>query len=606
MTFDTFGGRLSAILRIAVWFGLVAGLTEGILFLIVQQTGARVGIWIRILWASPMVTTFLFFGVGLGICTVSLIIPKLPIILISVSVFAFLGLSDWLALMVGEQLHIAARIVLAAGLAVTCARWIRNHASSALAFFQVSLPRIAAATALLVIGIQSGLWLNEKILIANLPEASKEAPNILLIVIDTLRADHLSAYGYQRNTSPNLDRIAREGVLFESAISASSYTAPSHASLFTGRYPFEHRVRWINEREPHLDDGYLTLAETLQSRGYRTSAFSANIHYVTREQGFGQGFTRFEDFFHSSVDLVLRTLYGREFKRLILEGFAGMDDPGRKLASDVNQDFLQWLGRTEDQPFFAFLNYYDVHDPYLPPQPYRSRFSDIKDPGGRLNGPLYQVDPARRAEILRTELDAYDGSIAYVDEYIGRLLAEIEVRGLADNTLVVITSDHGEAFGEHKMWGHGMSLYREEIHVPLIVWSPGEVPNGLRVSQPVSNTALASTVMDFLGENKPSEFAVPSLVPLWQSESDPPNRPLPMAELEHIPWLTERGHSREGPMISLLGPEWHYIEHKKLGPELYDWSNDPDESLNLAKESENENVLRRFRSLRERFFTKSP
>ena len=210
--------------------------------------------------------------------------------------------------------------------------------------------------------------------------APPDAPNILLIVIDTLRSDHLSSYGYERSTSSTIDRLAEQGVLFENTFSTSSYTTPSHASLLTGRYPHDHGAQWITRR-PILNDRCPTLPEALKARGYRTAAFSANRFWFTREQGFGRGFIHFEDNFHSPGDMAVRTFYGRKFEEFILRRLFD-DYPWRQQARNINNSVMRWLERNPDEPFFAFLNYFDVHDPYLPPQPYRSEFSTLENPGG--------------------------------------------------------------------------------------------------------------------------------------------------------------------------------------------------------------------------------
>jgi arylsulfatase A-like enzyme len=275
--------------------------------------------------------------------------------------------------------------------------------------------------------------------------ASPDTPNILLIVIDTLRSDHLSSYGYERSTSPTIDSLAEQGVLFENTFSTSPYTAPSHASLLTGRYPREHGAQWITRR-PILDDRYPTLPQALKARGYRTAAFSANRFWFTREQGLGRGFIHFEDNFHSPGDMAVRTFYGRKFEEFILRRLFE-DYPWRQQARDINNSVVHWLQRDPDIPFFAFLNYFDAHDPYFPPQPYRSEFSALENPGGIVNSYQNRYSPKLTPQELQNEIDAYDGAISYVDDHIAQLLAEIRRLGLGDNVLVIITSDHGKPLG---------------------------------------------------------------------------------------------------------------------------------------------------------------
>jgi arylsulfatase A-like enzyme len=461
-------------------------------------------------------------------------------------------------------------------------------------FWRRSLPWVVSVVLLTLAAIQGRLWLQEQVAIATLPPAPSESPNILVILVDALRADHLSCYGYARPTSPHVDRITQQGVLFEKAFPTSSWTLPSHASLLTGRYPYEHGADW-SRPQALLDRRHPTLAEALRSRGYRTGAFSANLFWFTRPMGFGRGFIRFEDYFHSIGDMASRTLYGRVIEKFVLQRLGFEDIPARKRASDINRALLNWADGERNKPFFAFLNYMDTHDPYLPPQPYRDQFSKLKNPGGILNWRVGRHHPPMTAEQLQSEIDAYDGAVAYVDDHIGKLLMELQKRGLTDNMLVVITSDHGESFGEHGVFLHGNGLYREEIQVPLIFWWPGQVPAGVRVAWPITNAALPATVMELLGAADQTVFPGPSLSSLWKASQAYSNFPYPLAEIGQIPWAPENAPTHHGSMISLVSPQWHYIEHAKLGLELYTWENDPRERHNLADRSELQNVVSQLR-----------
>jgi arylsulfatase A-like enzyme len=483
---------------------------------------------------------------------------------------------------------------MALGLAVTFSRWSYQHPEGALRFLRRSLPWVVTVAVLALCGIQGGAWLKERLEVASLPAPAPDAPNIMVIVVDALRADHLSSYGYMRPTSPNIDNLARQGVLFESAFSTAPWTAPAHASLLTGRYPYEHRVFWIGNKIPYLDDSYPVLPEALREQGYRTAAFSANTDWFTSRTGFGRGFMRFEDYFHSPVEAVMRTYYGESILSLVLPRLPGYEGgPGRKWATDVNRSVLRWLDHDGERPFFVFLNYFDVHDPYLPPQPYRSRFSELENPGGTLNGEGSFM--ALTAAQLQSEIDAYDGAISYVDHQIGQLLMEMERRGLSNDLLLVFTSDHGESFGEHGVYLHANSVYREEIHVPLILWRSGHFPAGLRISQPVTNAALPATIMGLLGKNDQTRFPGPSLAQLWENPEAPTDWPLPLAEMEYRPWKPENAPSRHGPMKSLVSPQWHYIDHEVLGVEVYDWRRDHQEANNLADTPEGQSVIDWFR-----------
>ena len=558
------------------WFGLVAGLVEGAGMLAFQHfrvlTGFRAtrGITLEIVWISAAVNVVLFTAVGLLIIGTARVFRRLAITRVALVVFAFLTFFDWAAL--SNRVTDGSALILAAGLTSVFVRWVSRHDAQAMRLWQRSLPWATAAAVIAFGAIQSGLWIGERAAIARLPQPRADTPNVVVIVVDALRADHVSAYGYYRSTTPNVDRLASQGVLFENAIAPSSWTLPTHASLLTGRYPHEHGALYDN-----YDGRYSTLAQALRSHGYRTAAFSGNTIFFTRAQGLGRGFIHFDDFFHTPADMVLRTLYGRKLCRFAFRRQWLQDYPARKLSPEVTANALRWIERTPTKPFFVFLNYYDAHDPYLPPQPFRSRFSRFENPGGRLNhlasngwGEIYR---SLGPEEVEKEIDAYDGGIAYVDESIGRLMSELEKRGLAANTLVVVTSDHGEAFGEHGFMAHRYNIYREMIHVPLILWSPGRIPAGLRLQQPVSNAAVAATVAELIGDD--GAFPGTSLVKIWSQPKPPEEWPHVLAELEH-----------EGTYKSLVTARWQFILNQKQELELYDWQNDPRQANNLANSPE--------------------
>lgn len=569
------------ILPIAAWFGLITGLVEGTVFLTVQKLIWSKQVSIEIVWISAFFDLLAFSILGLALAALSRFVSGLPLMLVSVFLFIFLAVLDWLTVALTKHILPYSILTLAVGLAVALTRWFRNHEAASLRFWHRSLPWVGAGALLALVGIQGGIWIRERVATASLPKASSESPNILVIVVDALRADHLSSYGYARVTSPNVDRIAQQGVLFENAFPTSSWTLPSHASLLTGRYVYEHRVGWETENVL-TNSPYPTLAEALRSRGYRTGGFSGNLFWFTRDRGFDHGFIHFEDYFQSVADMVLRTLYGRLIESFVLRPLGFEDIPARKRASDINRALLRWIDRDREKPFFVFLNYMDVHDPYLPLQPYRNRFSKLKSPGGIVNWRVGRSQPKMTQQQLQGEIDAYDGAIAYVDEQISLLIAELQRRGVDDHTLIIITSDHGESFGEHGFYLHANSLYREEIHVPLILRWPGKVPAGVRVSQPVTNAALPITVMGLIGASDQELFPRQSLRRLWETQNGHHAWPYPLVEVEEIPWAPEKAPVSQGAMRSLVSPQWHYIVPEKLEPEVYDWKNDPREIHNLA------------------------
>jgi arylsulfatase A-like enzyme len=573
---------------------MLTGLVEGAGLLAFQGLGwlnwnmAQVAVSAEIAWISPVFCLLLFGVLGLLFSVAARLFPS-PLVLHGCCfVSAFLLFFDWLAL--SGRIRHSATLMLALGLATVFVRWFRKREDTAVNFFRRTLPWAAALTLLLLMGVQGTIWFSESRAVSNLPAAAPGAPNVLLIVIDTQRADHLSGYGYARPTSPRMDKLAQEGALYENAFAASSWTLPSHASLLTGRPTFEHNA----ERNP-LDGRYRTIAEELRERGYRTAAISANSFFFCRRVGMGRGFIRFEDYFHSVADMAARTLYGRKFAQFVMRPLGYEDVPARKLASDVTGATLRWAARDPSRPFFAMLNYFDVHDPFLPPQPWRNKFSKLPNPGGILNTFLIRYDVKMTPEELQGEIDAYDGAIAYVDEMIGRLVDGLEQNGQLANTLVIITSDHGEMLGEHGLFLHRNGLHREVIRVPLILRWPGKVPAGARIGTPVTNAAVPATILDLLGSPQQTTFPGPSLAQLWRTPESAATWPHPLSELAQFPFEQMKNvPAYHGAMASLVSPQYHFITHEKFGHELFDWVADPQEQANLAQAPEHGKMAEEF------------
>lgn len=352
-----------------------------------------------------------------------------------------------------------------------------------------------------------------------------DAPNVLVLLIDTLRADHLGCYGYERPTSPNIDRLASEGTLFLEARSQSTWTKPSTASLFTGRYPSQHQAYLERSRLPESE---LLLPEALAQLGYRTAVFSGNP-WVTPEWGFDQGVEHFHSVYDerfARVTLYMRTLKrvdkALEHKRRVYNLVKSrVQHAPSTTARDTGlaDALLRWLdGIDRQRPFFAHVQLMSPHHPYDPPPPY-DRF--VPD---RTHAPVTAyprksyfffdegepLAPAALADMIAR----YDGDIRYVDDVVGRILAGLDARGLRDRTLVVLTSDHGEEFYDHRNWGHGQSVYEELTHVPLILRYPRVFPSGRRDARPVMSVDLMPTVLQLAGAAPLPSLAGHSLVPL--------------------------------------------------------------------------------------------
>jgi arylsulfatase len=317
-------------------------------------------------------------------------------------------------------------------------------------------------------------------------------PNIVLLLVDALRPDHMSVYGYDRPTTPTMGRLAARGVLFARAVSPSNKTRTTMPSLWTGLYPSRHGMFTLRDRLPAR---HTTAAERLREAGYRTAAFCPNPN-LDRSVGHAQGWDRYDD------------------RGLRPERFEGPPWQRYETAAKIHERVLQWIDRDPDRPFLAWLHYRDVHGPYVPPPPYDTLFT---------SGSPRSLTPEERAgrnkylnlendgNDLNTYIDRYDGEIRYTDERISEFLEALEARGLAGRTVLILTADHGEAFLDHGLWNHGDTLHEEQIHVPLIIAGPGVAP---RVEgQVVSTLDIFATMLDLAGLPIPRNDGA-SLVPI--------------------------------------------------------------------------------------------
>ena len=351
--------------------------------------------------------------------------------------------------------------------------------------------------------------------------SDRSKPNVILISADTLRADHLSCYGYGRRTSPALDAFARKGILFENAIAAADWTLPSHLSIMTSQLPSVHGVRTKEQRLPAFK---VTLAEILRNAGYRTKAITGG-YFVDSRFGFDQGFDDYEgdSVAHLAIDEKRR--YGQ----------------GVRLSYQLPRA-IRWLDRNRHRPSFLFLHFWDAHAPYMPHEGYIEQYSpDYAGPIPMVThelGRQFKEHPnqAAPADVDRTRA-LYDNEIRYMDEFLGRFLHYLEASGFLAKSIVVFTSDHGDELLEHGS-GHGWSLYEPEIRVPLVIVSPGRVPAGLRIGRVVSGIDILPTILDLAGvsvsESVGREIQGLSLSGAWE-EQHLPTRRFAVSEGYHHP-----------------------------------------------------------------------
>lgn len=356
--------------------------------------------------------------------------------------------------------------------------------------------------------------------------------NVLLYVIDALRADHLSSYGYSRPTSPNLDALAADplAMRFTQAYSPSTWTKPVAASLLSGCYPPAHGVRTRNDL--FIRD-VPRLPELLQAAGYRTAAVST-IGNVSSALGFGIGFDTFVDLYKDPSLVHRREVSNTGAWKLYFEEDVTVVLP---LAEDVNDVALTWLDEQKARPagaqapWFLFLWVLDPHDPYFPPPGY-DRWQD-PDYAGKIDGSSESIRRVRTAADVQRLIDLYDGEIAYADAQFGQLVDRLKAMGLYDDTLIVVAGDHGEAFGDHGDFVHGHLAYEEIMHVPLIVKLPAASTSGQGVDRPYPDrgrelaalaqlTDIAPTVLDVLGLGTLAKgMQGHSLLPVLRSGSAP-------------------------------------------------------------------------------------
>lgn len=379
----------------------------------------------------------------------------------------------------------------------------------------------AAAVALVAVGTCALAWRAGWI-----PRMAwqRAPPNLLLVSIDTLRADRLGCYGYAAAQTPVLDALAGRGVRFAEATTVAPLTLPAHASLLTGTFPAYHGVR--DNGGFYLGDDQQTLAETLKARGYRTGGFAAAF-VLDRRWGVGQGFdTYFDDFDLSRYDMSV--------------GLDAAQRPGREVVDHA----LAWLG-TGGGPFFAWVHLYEPHSPYTPPEPYRSRFPSTME-------------------------GAYDGEVATADTEVGRLLAYLDAHGALANTIVIVVGDHGESLGEHREQQHGFFVYDASAQIPLIVAGPGLQSRVVR-SQ-VRIVDVMPTALELLGVQAPATVQGASLVPLARGE----RRTLPALVETWYP----RYHYGWSELRALRDGRYKFIAAPR--PELYDTDADPGENHDLS------------------------
>jgi arylsulfatase A-like enzyme len=399
-------------------------------------------------------------------------------------------------------------------------------------------------------------------------------PDIVFVSIDSLRFDHLGCYGYARETSPTIDKMAAEGAKFTQAVSTTSWTLPSHAAMFTGLYDTSHGV--ISTRT-HLGENFVTLAEALKDAGYQTAGFYGGP-YLHPTFGLDQGF----DTYRSCMSRVPQTPDSTSAKKISEETnarvkSAHVDVTGPRTTAEVGR----WLEHIDGTPFFLFLHLWDVHYDYIPP----ARYIKIFDPDyrGTITGQVLDNDltlsPDMPARDLQHLIALYDSEIRFTDDTLRNIFDLLDQRGRFAETLIVITADHGEEFFDHGGLGHGKTLFDEMIRVPLILRWPGQIPAGLEIEDQVRLVDLMPTLLALAGASKPIESQGRDISPLLRGEKMPPEPAL--SEL----LIFDSGHRA-------LRSNRQKLITEKTGDRYYDLVADP---LEQAPQTANQTIAINFK-----------
>ncbi len=566
-----------AVLMLSAWFGLLFGLLE---------TGGRafkVGMegvfeyWSNpdYLWMTPVASAVLF--VVLGLVLLLLAPGRRPKVSLRVITIVFVAIGAWSTVRV-LQLGIDARILwlLAGGLGVHIGRAAYEEPARFLSVARRTLAPLALIVLAALVWLQPVQRLRSARALEALPAvATSGQPNVLLLVLDTVRPQNLSLYGYSRATTPGLEALARRGLVFDRAFTTAPWTLPSHAAMLTGHYASQQSGGWAAP----LDSAHPTLAETLGERGYATGGFVGNLLYASAASGLARGFATYADH-PANVETWLYSQWAlrwvtNRFRTIVPGGAVGFD---RKFANTVNEEFLRWLDGVGERPFFAFLNYFDAHMPYEDRFLQEARTFPVGPPRTSV-----MTAPGERRPLTESEqrdVDMYDGAILFQDGAFSALLSELEARGQLGNTIVLVTADHGEHFHERDLIDHANSLYTPLVHAPLLLVYPPRVPAGRRIEATVSLRDLPATIMDLVGMPDSEPFPGRSLLSVAEGAEGSP-----VLSEARPSFLTQQvGPISRGPMKSLAVGNLHYVVNGDGVEELFDFAADPFEEVDLIHE----------------------
>jgi arylsulfatase A-like enzyme len=603
------------LLRLTIWIGLTAGFLD--LGLVIVKSRFIEGDFYRLgshfVWIIPAGVGVLVLLFGAALVLTAWLRRGAISLGVAVGLLSFVG---FLELCARLPMHQWAALLLSGGFAVQLARRVGPRSLTFMPIVRRTAPLLVGTLLAIMLWSFGRLaWLEHRAAAA-LPAPPPAARNVLLIVWDTVRAANLTLQGYGRPTTTTLKQLANSGVRFDLAFATSPWTLPSHATLFTGRWPHELRVDW----KVPMDETFPTLAEYLGRHGYDTAGFVANLEYCSSETGLGRGFAHYDDYPLSLWDsfsryvAIGRRIYASPLVCMV-SGLLGKHKHGTdhvalrawehaKSAAALDRAFLDWLTwqQSRGRPFFAFLNYADAHTPYEIPDRlvpgFGLRPESCKDV---LTLTHWNTLDKTRLPIRNIQMatDVYDDCIFYLDRRLEILLQELGRRRVLDDTLVIVTSDHGEHLGDHRLFFHGCSLYRQLVQVPLVMVDPKGISAGRVVAEPVSLRDLPATVADLVGLSRDAPFPGRSLARFWGKRDGAeslPAKPLLMETGKPI-LLTNQGRepAAKGPMESLIAWGMHYVRTANGLEELYLLQSDPEERENVAGLLSAQETLVRFR-----------
>jgi arylsulfatase A-like enzyme len=545
----------------------------------------------EVYWYAPLAAAATLLGVAALLIAIDRFAPRAGVLRLAFPLFVAVCVYSFIRALRMGVASLAA-IVLAAGIAFALARFVSRRPAFLRRTVPGAAPWVVVALFLYAVAIPLTRRMLERRALAGLPPALEGAPNVLLLVFDTVRQHDVSLYGYERETTPNLTALAAKGVVFERAFATAPWSLPSHASMLTGLYPNDMTA---GHRQP-VDDKPLLLTELLARHGYATGGFVGNLSFLQPDFGLDRGFLTYDARPPVSIGTLASTWWlSSNAVKTVAEWRGRHQTIPRRHAEDVKDALISWVARHGDRPFFAFVNFFDAHEPYLAPAPHDTAF-------GRTGRYWTGLVPRRySAADLQQMRAGYDGGIRYMDEQLQQVLTGLRELGELDHTIVIVTSDHGEEFGERdpSVVGHSLTLHTTSTLVPFVLVYPPGVPAGVRLREPVSLRDIPATVVELA--KLPGESPFPG-APLARYALDAASRapatPRGMSvERWHRGGTLPAWTGNAGDMFGVVDGDRHYFIDAAGQEHLFDLSTDLDERVDLAGRPETAAERTRLRAL---------